>query len=199
MVVNLFVEKLINEDIIVADDKEIYIYGVKQGIIILLNLITVVFLGILLDVLLESMIFMATYMPLRSFAGGYHARTQIRCYLSSVVLILLCLYIIREINLDFTSFAIMVILGIIPIAKFAPLGDVNKPICQKEKTVFRKKVNRILSVEIIIIVFLLIMKNKMMASAMLVGIATAGIMIILQIISINIKKRIKNENLFNGE
>ena len=199
MVVNLFVEKLINEDIIVADDKEIYIYGVKEGIIILLNLITVVFLGILSDMLWESMIFMATYMPLRSFAGGYHARTQIKCYLSSVVLILLCLYIIREINLDFTSFAIMVILGIIPIAKFAPLGDVNKPICQKEKTVFRKKVNRILSVEIIIIVFLLIMKNKMMASAMLVGIATAGIMIILQIISINIKKHIKNENLFNGE
>lgn len=199
MVVNLFVEKLINEDIIVADDKEIYIYGVKEGIIILLNLITVVFLGILSDMLWESMIFMATYMPLRSFAGGYHARTQIKCYLSSVVLILLCLYIIREINLDFTSFAIMVILGIIPIAKFAPLGDVNKPICQKEKTVFRKKVNRILSVEIIIIVFLLIMKNKMMASAMLVGIATVGIMIILQIISINIKKRIKNENLFNGE
>ena len=199
MVVNLFVEKLINEDIIVADDKEIYIYGVKEGIIILLNLITVVFLGILSDMLWESMIFMATYMPLRSFAGGYHARTQIMCYLLSVVLILLCLYIIREINLDFTSVAIMVLLGIIPIAKFAPLGDVNKPICQKEKTVFRKKVNRILSVEIIIIVFLLIMKNKMMASAMLVGIATVGIMIILQIISINIKKRIKKEDLLSRE
>lgn len=199
MIVNLFVEKLISEDIIVAEDKQLYIYGLKEGIIILLNLITVVALGILLDMLMESIIFMVTYMPLRSFAGGYHARTQIMCYLSSIVLIVLCLYIIGQINIDFISFAIMILLGIIPIAKFAPLADANKPICQKEKIIFRKKTKRILSVEIIIIVFFLIMKKEMIVSAMLVGISTVGVMIILQIFSIGTKKHIKSWNLFKGE
>ena len=45
--------------------------------------------------LFETIIFIITYIPIRIYAGGYHARTQTKCYIFSVFMLILALYIIK--------------------------------------------------------------------------------------------------------
>lgn len=70
-------KKLEEAHAIKSEDREIYLYGVKQGLTILLNLITICAIGIVSKMLWQSILFMAAYIPLRSCAGGYHAKTPV--------------------------------------------------------------------------------------------------------------------------
>ena len=76
------------------EDKEIYLFGIYQGLIFLLNVVTALLTGIILDMFLESVLFLICFIPLRIFAGGYHAKTQFRCYVMSTVTTVILLYLI---------------------------------------------------------------------------------------------------------
>jgi accessory gene regulator protein AgrB len=47
-------------------------------------------IGWIFGVVLEITVFMAAYIPLITFASGYHAKTPIRCYIFSVIWICAC-------------------------------------------------------------------------------------------------------------
>ena len=64
--------------VITSEDKEIYRYGVQQGWNLLLNLLTTIVIGVVCGMFWESVLFIVAYMPLRSFAGGFHAKTHTR-------------------------------------------------------------------------------------------------------------------------
>ena len=70
-----------------SEDKEVYRYGIQQGLNLALNILTTIIIGCLCDMLLPSILFLVCYMPLRSFCGGYHAKTHLRCYIYSVIMI----------------------------------------------------------------------------------------------------------------
>ena len=59
-------------------------YGIGQTFSILLNLVTTLCIGIAFGMIGESLLFLAAYIPLRSYAGGFHAATPMRCYWYSV-------------------------------------------------------------------------------------------------------------------
>jgi len=100
-------DELVSNKIIDSEDSELYTYGLRQGALILLNILTILTVGKMFGMLWESLIFMVTYIPLRTYAGGYHARTQLKCYISSVVLIVAVLLGIRFI--PWTNFIIITI------------------------------------------------------------------------------------------
>lgn len=76
--------KLVINDVITTDNKELYRFGLQQGILMIFNIATFMGIGIVLNMVWESIIFLLTFIPLRSNAGGYHAKTQVKCYLYSV-------------------------------------------------------------------------------------------------------------------
>lgn len=63
----------------------------------MLNVSSDLIFGLILGMFFERIIFLVTYIPLRSFAGGYHAKTPVRCYFASLFLIfavlLFCKYV----------------------------------------------------------------------------------------------------------
>ena len=80
--------------VIAEKDFEVCRYGIKQLCSVLLNLVTSLCIGAVLGMLWESVLFLVTYIPLRSYAGGFHAKTPLRCYWYSVGMlaaVLLCL------------------------------------------------------------------------------------------------------------
>lgn len=77
------INKLIENQTIRAEDKEIYQFGVKQIFTIALNIVTVLALGVSLHMLMEAVLFMVAFIPLRIYAGGVHAKTPLRCYIYS--------------------------------------------------------------------------------------------------------------------
>lgn len=55
-----------------------------MGITVLLNLISTIVIGVIASNVFESIAFFVFYIPLRSYAGGYHASTPRRCYFISI-------------------------------------------------------------------------------------------------------------------
>lgn len=73
------VRRLRDRQIISKENEELYKYGFNIGLTILINLLSSVLVGVFFGMIFESMIFLMGYIPLRSYAGGYHARTPLRC------------------------------------------------------------------------------------------------------------------------
>lgn len=172
-------EFLVKKDIIEEADKELYIYGLRQGCIMLFNVLTTLALGFILGVAWESMVFLFTYAPIRTFAGGFHAKTPLRCYLSSIILIVAILLAIKYILWTPVICYLGLIIGGALVFLLAPIEDKNKPFTAKEKVVFRKK-TRILLVAEIFLVFLFTKMNLLTVSACIVmSLNTLAFMLIL--------------------
>lgn len=126
-------------------DREIYLFGFYQGLIFLLNLVTALLTGIILNMFLESVLFLILFIPLRVFAGGYHAKTQLRCYVMSTVTtaIILCLISFLQKNMGVGAFTLYIISACI-IWKLAPVQDKNKPLDLNEQIKYRKNVRKLL-------------------------------------------------------
>lgn len=50
-----------------ADDKELYRYGIQQGLNLALNILTTLIIGCLCGMFYSSVLFLVSYMPLRSW------------------------------------------------------------------------------------------------------------------------------------
>ena len=74
-IADIFSEWLVENKIIKSDDRELYSYGFWQGGVLLLNFLTVAFIGFITEMFWQSVSFTIAYGLLRSVAGGFHART----------------------------------------------------------------------------------------------------------------------------
>ncbi|MCM1228262.1 MAG: accessory gene regulator B family protein [Clostridium sp.] len=81
---NHVLEYLISSNVIENDDesKDYYQYGIEITISSLLNIVLIVAIGIVSGNILESILFLSCFVPLRQFTGGFHAKTYFLCNLS---------------------------------------------------------------------------------------------------------------------
>ena len=176
---NKITKKLVDINIIEEADSELYEYGFWQGGVLFFNFLTVVLLGIIFNVLLESIIFLIFYGLLRTIAGGYHARTQHACYILSIILIIVVLTILKTFPSNTILCCILTILSISVIFILAPVQDENKLLDETEKRLF-KKLSRVISLIYGLIIFLLFLFNKNdLAYCVVISLFTLTIMLIL--------------------
>lgn len=140
-----------------AEDKELYRYGIQQGLNLVLNILTTIIIGCFCDMIYPSILFLLCYMPLRSFCGGYHAKTHIRCYVYSVIMITSILLIAKQFTFNLIVYEVLVLLSFMVILILAPIEDKNKTLDSDEKRVFRKRACSIAVLEVLIYhIFLII-------------------------------------------
>lgn len=177
--VDKIINSLIGNGIISYEDREIYAYGLYQGGVMILNILTYILISLVFNMVLESLLFLVCYIPLRTYAGGYHARNQIRCYFLSILMISLVLLAIKIVPWTSSMMIVLTILsgGIIFI--LAPVEDSNKPLSSSQEKVFRKVARRILVIELIIGITLLQMGYIMFVLPIVLAIATVSIMVIM--------------------
>lgn len=110
------------------EEKDIYVFGLRQGSIFILNVCTALLIGIFLNMLFEIIIYLACFIQLiqlRIFAGGYHAKTQFRCYIMSSISTVVVLLLIRSLNQQDNLFEIICfVIAFLTIWKLAPIADV---------------------------------------------------------------------------
>ncbi len=152
--------------IIKSDDRELYVYGFNQGLTILLNLVTTLGIGLLFDSTVQLVVFMVAYIPLRSYAGGYHARTPLKCYMISIIMLIAVSICLRCIVLNHWWYWILVVLSIILIVFLSPVEDKNKPLDEIEVTVYRKRTIIITMVEVVLSILFAILRFSNLLSAM---------------------------------
>ena len=176
---NKITKKLVDINVIEEADSELYEYGFWQGGVLFFNFLTVVLLGILFNMLLESIIFLIFYGVLRTIAGGYHARTQHVCYILSVLLMIVVLTILKTFPWNIILCCVLTVLSILVIFILAPVQDENKLLDETEKRFF-KKLSRIISLLYGFIIFLLFLFNKNeLAYCVVISLFTLTIMLVL--------------------
>lgn len=136
--------------IIVSDEEEICQYGVQQLLTMTLNLVCTVVLGVIYGMLPESILIMVLYIPLRSYAGGFHAKTSFRCFIYSLIMMVLLLSVIKFLSLGNIICSVISIMSGILIYFISPVPDKNKPLDKTEYNVFRRKSRQILVAEILV-------------------------------------------------
>lgn len=146
---------LVINKIICFNDKEIYFYGLQQGLISIINLFLAIVIGVIFDAVIDSVVFMCAYIPLRTFAGGYHAKTQAKCYIMSILQIVLSIHIIRCFRIN-TIYFLITMVCVTGIVLMSPVEASNKPLSQKEIFVYRNKSRKILFIELTIAVVCLL-------------------------------------------
>lgn len=148
------VEILIKHSLVENEDKELYLYGFFILLSQILYFIIVITIGILFNVIFESIIFYITFQFIRRYAGGYHAKTETRCEILSTLSILCCIVLIKlskmyDIRIVLLSVS-LVFAALIFI--LCPLDTPEKPLNDKEYKYFRKISWIILSLIIIAII-----------------------------------------------
>ncbi len=130
-------DNLVRSNVIKEEDAEIYIYGINQIFVSVLNVSSALIIGLILGMFLESIIFMAAYIPLRSFAGGYHAKTPLRCYFTSLTIIFVVLLFCKYVPLNLLLNSGILVISLVVCTFLCPVQDSNKPLDCAERQRYR--------------------------------------------------------------
>jgi len=172
-------ERLIVNGAIRAEERELYEYGLQQGLLIIVNMLTTIAIGFLFKMVWQSILFMIVYIPLRSFAGGYHAKTQSRCYFFSILLtasVLLAIKLIPGTNFNIIGLALAA--GII-IYALAPVEDANKPLDETEAAVYKKWTRVILAVELCTMLLMVVLGVNGVSLCISASMSALSIMLVI--------------------
>ena len=134
------VKKLIDHSVIADTEQELYVYGFFILISQIVYFTLTIMFGILLDIVLESVIFYVAFQFIRRYAGGIHASSELKCEIATTTSIFLCLLCIKlfEINNVQISMLIVTIIATVFIFVFCPLDTPEKPLTKEECKYFRK-------------------------------------------------------------
>ncbi len=119
----------IRKNIIDAAKRNIYIYGFKLIISDIVNFIVIIILGLLVNCVLESVVFLITLCGLRVFTGGFHAKTFFVCRLSMMITFILVMAtsnLLIESGVNYIYIGFLNIISTIIVALLAPVQNPNK-------------------------------------------------------------------------
>lgn len=130
---------LINTNNISKQDEDLYIYALKILLRSIANLITVIAIGLLFNMLKESIFLFTSFFVLRKFTGGLHAESYIICFCSSTILFVLGLLIVKHAGyIPCMILALISWISTILIILISPIEHPNKKLNSKETVVYKK-------------------------------------------------------------
>ena len=162
-------------------DISIYQYGLEVLYLSLLEVMSILLLAVCVGNFFETLLYFAAFIPLRLFAGGYHANTRLGCYFAS-----LCVYGVFSVVVDFAmiSYLWSVLLAMVALAiiwKYAPVINRNHRI-NSEDFFSAKSISRKVSVlEFLVVVISVIYMQFAVIVAF--GFLVEAISIIIEIVN----------------
>lgn len=174
-IINLF----INKGLILKDEKELFICAVEQVFAYILNILSMIIIGLILNMLFESILFTIAYIPIRIYAGGYHSKTQFRCYIFSVLMLISVLLILKIETINIIIIILIAILSSFIIFSLAPVEDKNKPLDEIEIKVYKKRTIRNLIILILVLFIFFILDKVNLSFCIAISLLCNAIMLIL--------------------
>lgn len=132
-------DRLLSRNVINDSDYEIYQYGLELLLTSILNLLTLIAIGMIMGMMWQAIIFVFTFIMLRKYAGGYHSSTPLRCYILTCLVILNSLSVMKYIKINIFVYLGLFVFSSIIILTCSPVESANKKLDKLEKTLYRKK------------------------------------------------------------
>lgn len=142
----------IQRNILDNGQRALYQYGYEVLLNQIVNILVAIVIAILMRTPITVFLFLASYIPLRSFCGGYHARTNGGCTLVSTLLTIVVCIIAKAVEGSWILSVLPVgfIISGLLILWLAPVADKNKPLDEKETVRYRRRSRYIWFVEAVI-------------------------------------------------
>lgn len=135
--VSLILRFMTTQGVIAEDDEtqNFYRYGIEITISSFVNIINILLIGIVTGEMFASIVFLLIFICLRSFTGGYHAKTYLKCILLLSVSFTVVDMLYKIINLRISKILIIISLAfsIITLLLFCPIENSNKPLGSDKK------------------------------------------------------------------
>ena len=125
-------QRLENGKVIQSDNRELYRYDFQQGLIMLLNFVTSVVIGVIFGKALESILILALYIPLRSFAGGHHSDSSKKCYIVSTMITVIWMLMLKFSKPPTSCWGIILLTDTVLCFMLSPVENHQKPFDEDE-------------------------------------------------------------------
>lgn len=182
-----------NEDDMDEEKAEIIRYGLEILFIKITFFSAALVISLLMHSFWECLTFTALFSAIRSYAGGYHADTRVKCFVLSMLTfcsVFIILKLIKTFPVILMIIAVFAAISSVIIFRSAPVDTENKRLDDEEIQTFRKKARAAVIVELIMAAAAYFLNFKgIMCSVMLSLILAAMLMCI----------EIKNNRIKTGE
>ena len=164
---------------------ELYEYAIYITLSGFFHILTVIILGICFNMLVESVVFYSSFISIRKFAGGYHAKTPTRCYAFSVLVSIAVLSLIRVVYAFYNTNLMLFLLFfelicVLLIFWLSPLQSDNKPLSKRETELYKKVARIIVSVVFAFTVVLTYSGIKFLCIPMIYGVYICGLVLMMR-------------------
>lgn len=143
-------DKIIAYGIAKEDDRELYEYSFLIMLEQVSIGVSILIVSLFFKVLFETVLYMVLFIPLRIYAGGYHARSFFWCYVISVGAYLTFVVLLCYVAIPAWIVIVSVLISAVVIFLLAPMADPNKAMDAQEKIKFQKLVRMLLFAELAI-------------------------------------------------
>ena len=147
----------IRKGLLKEEDRNIYQYGYQMLMEYCINIATSITIAAFFHAYIVVLVFSLAYFLLRGYAGGYHAKTSIGCFLMSAVLLAAVVVVVRYAgNVSFSKELILAEMVMLPyVFKKMPIPVKNKPITENEKIHFGKMARLVYAAELAVVIVLI--------------------------------------------
>lgn len=144
------------QGIIQEEDIDTCRYGLDVFISSALEIASILIIAAFVGNFFQAVLLFTAFIPLRIYAGGYHADTRVKCYLISVgVYVFLTLFTsVISPKVYATVSIILTLTALVTVLTSAPVIHKNKSVCEIERKYYRKLSISICLIESIIILIL---------------------------------------------
>lgn len=152
---------LVKTDAISAEDFDLYSYAMYSVMFVSIPIFLSIVVGILMNMLLESILFIAPFVIIRKYSGGFHLKSPTVCLFVSTGIIAAFLVGIRF-SLNHKAYLAplisMFLLGVLLFIK-SPIDTEERKLSEQETVVFGK-IARIMVIAFWVVVLTLVWFHK---------------------------------------
>ncbi len=181
-----YVSSLIKLNKVNEEDREIVEYGLNSALELSINILTTIILGIIFNLIIETVVFLYMYSSVRKYAGGYHMSNSKSCYVFSTGIIIAVLTAIKLTTPEIMGIisAVFLIIAFPIIFKLSPVEASSRELDEDEIKYFRSKAIKNLFLQTALIIILLLLSKSYYAYIISIGLFICSVMLILQKIKV---------------
>lgn len=147
----MLIDYLVVNGMIDEADREIYYFGLKEGLIFFSNVLLALLLSSVARDLKSGVVFLGAFFPVRRYVGGFHAKSRIQCFWYSMTFVWCALRSIDSLlKLSMKLQCISIMSVSILLYHVSPLENYNKPLNIQEIYVYKQHLLIILLIECIV-------------------------------------------------
>ena len=167
--INRFVKDLAQCGYINPEQEEIIAFGLKEGVCSISGIAVALLLGYLIGIGIQALVFLAAFIPLRMYAGGYHAETRSKCAVQSTILIVIVFLGLRYWSMPVGYTVVIGSLSVGIIGYIGATDNRNHRFIAGKKLYYSKNSRRILLIESVILVIMGIMRISMVTDSIAIA------------------------------